>query len=263
MIGQGFHTLHSNLKVALYPILIDLTSIIAAVLLGGYHAVSQLSLQLSVAPGLPSLDNAFSEQISLFTFQIDGQLPAFFTPGLMLIVFLLLFVIGIAVEAGFIGLLHRGVTNKETSFKSFLQFGKKFWFRYLGLILLILLASLPVWALSIGLGLPGIILSFIALVLLRVMFIYWEFTLIVDDLTVIDALSKSYKYFKRGISDTLAVLFIMGLTNTIFGLILSQVPVLPALIVGIILYGYIMTALLFSLMHTLHRIKRHNPEFSQ
>lgn len=260
MIQKGFETLQNNLKLSLYPILTDLLTLVSVLLAAGYQATSQFSVQLSLNPGLPSVFSILEDDNATLQLTFGAGSGAAATPPLLMLLSVLFsFLLFTFIEGGFISLLYRGIRDEETSFQTFLKFGRYYWTRFIGLLLFIMILSTAAVIPAFLMGGPGLILFGIGALIVRILFIYVEYTIVVDDVGVIDSLPKAYGYFKQDSQTTIQVLLpVLGI-NLLFGFLLNQFPYPVIIAAGMILYGFIMTGFMLSLMHTFNKTRSDHP----
>ncbi|UCZ53696.1 hypothetical protein LGQ02_02605 [Bacillus shivajii] len=254
MIYKGFKTLTEYTSIALYPIMIDFLSFMIAFIVYGFHYHSTISFKFSINPGLPSISDLLENPnvIHSVNFSLDGanSLGSFS----LLIIFMFIFLAFI--EGGFIGLLHKGARGEDANFHIFLRYGKKHWLDFIVVLIIQLALLFVLFIMMVPFMIPGIFFGMFLLFVLRILFIFWEFTIVTDELRPIDALKKSRFYFKTRIPETFGVIFSILIFNLISGLIINQMSSPIFYMIFIIMYGYVATGFQFALMHTFHESKK-------
>lgn len=255
MVAEAFGLLRRYRGLVLYPIVLDLVALFTRFVTGQFGP-TRVTLKFLLEPGLPSMLNLFDPASGgSGVLNFDGIDIGKAAPVLGLFVLVMFFVTAF-VAAGFIGLLHEASSERPAGFDVFLAYGQRFWLRLLGMKLLTLLVSLAVGGvLLLLLRLPGLILGLALWAWLRITYIYWEFSVVVEDLPVIEAFQRAREHFEGRGPDTAEVIWAMVLANLGFGLLVNAVPAFVILALVAIAYGYFLTGLELALMGAFHRTR--------
>jgi hypothetical protein len=182
----------------------------------------------------------------------DIQMPALAISAV--IGFILLYAFA---QGGFIGMLHRIVHNESISFRQFLIYASRFWLRFFLLTFILLALQLSIltffsFMFQVVIGMFSALATFL---FLRIYFIYFEFSIVTDDVWFMEALSNSRKYLKNRVRDFYIVVPVIFVTAGILSLILHSVWSISAVVLFIFIYAYVMSATQIALMMTLQQAK--------
>lgn len=258
MITKGFVLAREKWQVLLYPAFLDLISLVFTFGVAGYSMQQTVTYQIfAIGPSLPSINDILAEPNELLGMNVELGVPgAGATAGILL--FLLVFIfIGIFIEAGFFHLIWQGAAgNGDISFSQFIDGAKRFWVRFLLLyVLLIVLLIVPLILMSFF-GFFGLILVGVGVLILRVVFIYLEFTIIADDIGIFDALGQSFAYFKQTGGEIIVLLFAMAAATALIGFIINYAA-LPFLVILMTpVYLFVVTGFMFALALMLEEARR-------
>ncbi len=253
MIGQAFDRLRRSASLVAYPVVLDLLALMLGLAFGGFHGQSRFTLKLSLGVGLPSVSGLLDQNVMANGVNISLGGPG--VPGLLLLLTVAFLLLTAYVQGGFIGLLHQAAKDRPVSFGLFQQYAGAFWLRFLGILLLVGLFTLAAGGLSLILGPAGILLFLMVYLTLRVLYVYWEFTVVVENCGIGEAWGRAREFFRNRTADTTAVILAILASNFAFALVLNGLWSPPVLVLGIFAYGYVATGLQLALMLTLHDIR--------
>ncbi|MDD2211353.1 MAG: hypothetical protein PHN71_08570 [Candidatus Cloacimonetes bacterium] len=247
MINRAFSALSRNFYLILIPILMDLTSFIFALVTTGFWGESKVSLKLALDVGLPSISSIFDQNVLVSGVNINqtGALPG----GIALILVLLFVLLGAYLEAGFIGLLHEVAKDNVPSLDTFVSYAKRFWLRFLGLRLIIFVFSLLGVFLAMLLSIIGVIAFLVIFLILRIKYIYWEFTMVSEDMGISEAFSRSRMHYENRNPELSSIIISILVANFIAALIVNLLWTPVVVFISIPIYCYVATALQLALMY--------------
>ncbi|GEM_PF-2042772 len=247
MITRAFSALSRNLYLIIIPILMDLASFIFALVTTGFWGESKVSLKLALDVGLPSISSIFDQNVLVSGVNIDqaGALPG----GIALILVLLFALLGAYFEAGFIGLLHEVAKDNVPSLDTFVNYAKRFWLRFLGLRLIIFVFTLLGVFLAMLLSIIGVIAFLVIFLILRIKYIYWEFTMVSEDMGISEAFSRSRMHYENRNSELSSIIISILVANFIAALIVNLLWTPVVVFISIPIYCYVATALQLALMY--------------
>lgn len=248
VLGNAFRQLNSNLTIILVPIILDAAALWAGLSLAGFSGQPKWSLKLLLDMGLPTVSHLSNMLLMansidfLKLFASEMSVVALITVFLMLIVYCL-------VQGGYIASLHVIATTGEMSFKHFFRSSKAFFLRFATYYITVFLAKISI---TLGLvaifGVVGLFLSLLVFIVLRILFIFLEFTIVVDRLSWDQVLGQSRAYLKSSLFRSGAVILVMYVSSGMLSLLLHRFWSPAALIVGILSYSYVMSGIQLALM---------------
>lgn len=243
ILSRAFVLLHRNLVVLIYPILLDLTALYMGWSFIDLSSPSKLSLRVILEMGLPSVSHLVS------------------TPPTWIAVMFMLLVSTFA-QGGFIGGLFSMAKSEELGFSQFVIDGRKYWLRFIFLNTIVLLAKIAVTSLLIVLfGIIGVSAAFIFFVVLRILYIYLEFTMVIDNLNMDTALRKCRQYWKLDVPKTIVLISILFLVSGSVSVLIHWYWTPGVIVSGIFLYAYLMTWIQLAFMLVLYETREQNARF--
>ncbi|WP_096186819.1 hypothetical protein [Evansella halocellulosilytica] len=255
MISKGFKTLQTYTSVAMYPIILDISFFIFTLIVAGYRHISTASFQFSIHPGLPSISNILEDRTIIHPLRFDIGEEGM--AGIIIIAFIASILLLAFVEGGFIALLNQTILDDtEVEFHTFITYGKKHWKDFIIVLFIQIILVLCMFFITIIFNFIGFFISIILAIVLRILFIFWEYTIVSENIRPTEALSKSREYFKHRVPDTSFVIVAIICFNLAFGFIVNLIPHPIFFLMFIVLYGYLATGFQFSLMHTFHATKQ-------
>jgi len=247
MINRAFTALGKNISLVIVPVIMDLASLFLGLVTAGFVGESSVEFKFTLNVGVPSIANVL-EQKSMaggLDFNLAGGSGS---EGIALLLFLVFFIAGAFVEAGFIGQVYELAKTKSPSVQSFLDYANRFWLRFLGLRLLILAVSFFGAFFSILFGFIGFLTFLILFTVLRIQYIYWEFTLLSEDLALMEALRLSRQHYNNRTPELAGVLVAILVVNFLASLVFNMLWTPMVIFIGIFIYNYLATALQLALM---------------
>ncbi|MTI96283.1 MAG: hypothetical protein FH749_12540 [Firmicutes bacterium] len=249
-VERGFSTLTRNLGLFIVPVVMDLISFLMGLATVGFVGEAAFTFKFSVNVGLLSIADILEHYVMMngLVFNLDEGLGIM---GPALLLFAVFMIFSAFVEAGFVGLLYDVVRRQSVSSGQFFAYAGRYWPRFLGLRLLIL-AFIFIGGLvsALVLSILGVLLFLVVFVILRIRYIYWEFTIVSEDMGVIDAFTRSREHFANRSHHLAGVIITILVSNFIFGLIFNGIWHPVVVFVGIFIYGYVASGLQLALMFT-------------
>jgi len=233
----------------LCPILLDLIAYLLGGALVGFIGTSTLSYRLILEMGLPSV--SYLMNTPLLPNQVQFMnLPGVPTIGWAAVVLMLLLMT--FAQGGYIGTLRQASIGEPASVGLFMREGKAYWIRFIFLYLMIMFAKTAVVTLLVMLfqGI-GLFLSLLVFIVLRILFIYLEFTIVVNQSQLDAALRGSRQYFKQSKWKTMMLVFCLFVVSGLMSMLIHQLWSPYAILAGIVLGAYVISAIQLALMMVL------------
>lgn len=246
-IFKSFGQIKRNWIVLLYPILVDVVSLIAGLSAVGFSGQSGWSLRLILEMGIPSVGHLlntplFANRTELLSH--PAGLPSFF----WIVVLLLLLATAFA-QGGYIGSLLQIAQGERTGFSRFLAYGRAYFLRFFMFYALFFFAKIALTALlAILFGYVGVFTAFLTFFILRIAYIYVEFTIVADRANLGEAFKTSWGYLKSSLPETALVAAAMFLFSGAVSLLLHLYWNLGVIVLGILVYAYVMSCIQLALM---------------
>lgn len=249
----AFHHLHRQLWILICPIMIDFISLFAGWRLIGWIGESRFSWRIILETGMPSISHLLN------TPQLANQIEFLNNPGKLSLAWIIVVLILLATayaQGGFISALHNITEGNPISLKLFIQGGFKHWLRFISLYVMLMLAKIAVTTvLVIMLGVAGAFVSLVFFAVVRILFIYLEFTIVVDNVSLDAALRRSRRYMKLSGLQTFPLILSIYLVSGALSVLIQWIWHPFMIMAGIAAYAYLMTACQLGLMITLCRVK--------
>lgn len=244
MVNRAFGALGRNPGLVIIPVVMDLLSFVLGLALIGYYGEPRVTLKLALDIGLPSISTVLENTVMAGGFYPD-------LGGAALLLFVLFFVLRAFVEAGFFGLVVQlAKLDEPPTMQNFMDYAQRFWLRFLVLNLLVFGVVLAGILLTAVLWFIGLLASIIGFIVLRVLYIYWELTLVSEDLGVVEAFSRSRQHFDNRTPELTQVIIAMLAVNLVAGLFLNLLMHPVVTFLGIFIYNYAATGMILALMNS-------------
>ena len=248
---------HRHYPLILYPIIFDFISLFIGWYLIGFHGTDKISIRLILEMGLPSLGHI--SNIPIFTNMTDFLNVDVTIPSYTWIVVVTMIIIGAFLQGGYISYLYAIVKGNDFHFSKFLKAGKRNWMQFIFLEIIIFLAKFGLTAfLTLFFGIVGVAASLGFLFAFRVIFVYLEFTIVIDRISVSTALKNSRIYFKKSLFMTLFLIIVMYIISATLSYFLHLLWSPLTIIAFIFIYAYIMSIIQILFMDTLYKSKNNN-----
>jgi hypothetical protein len=249
-MDRYFKLLRQNTLLYALPISYDLLSFFLGTFLMGFWGASTLSIKLALQPGLPSVapileHNVLANGISLTHPQ----------GGFVFLTFLFLLLVGAFLQAGYIGWLLEVTRGNKLSRGIFLSSGWRFWLRMLMVSLFLLMLSFMGLFAAEHLGGYGVVLVMLGIASFRVCFIFWEFTIVAENLSAGDGFFRCLQYFRRQTPATVWIIGYLLLLGLGFGLFVNFIWHPITVFATIFAYNFSAAGLQLALMHSFMQIE--------
>lgn len=227
---KTFRLLVRNPLIIMYPIILDALSFIIGLMIVGFIGVPSLSIRLILEMGIPSVSyvSNIPQLINQMQFMGDTVSVRAWIP----VIFMLLLMA--FAQGGYIASLRNVVEGSPISIGQFMKDGKKYAVRFIFLFMIITAAKTAITTLLAAfLGVIGLFLSLVIFVVLRIIFIYVEYCIVVDQLNVDAAFRQSRRYFQALSFNTSGIIIVMMISSGVISLLLHYLWSPAAVVVAI------------------------------
>jgi hypothetical protein len=245
---KTFRLLVRNPLIIMYPIILDALSFIIGLMIVGFIGVPSLSIRLILEMGIPSVSyvSNIPQLINQMQFMGDTVSVRAWIP----VIFMLLLMA--FAQGGYIASLRNVVEGSPISIGQFMKDGKKYAVRFIFLFMIITAAKTAITTLLAAfLGIIGLFLSLVIFVVLRIIFIYVEYCIVVDQLNVDAAFRQSRRYFQASSFNTSAIIIVMMISSGLISLLLHYLWSPAALIIAIPICAVVMGVIQIAFMQQL------------
>lgn len=252
---NNIRKIHRNGIIFVYPIVYDLVALTVGLYFIGFNGQSMFSIKLILEMGFPSVGHIAN--IPLFANQITFLNGPVETTIYSVAIVLILIVFRTFLQGGYIQSLHTVVEGGYYSFSEFIKAGKKNWpqFIILEILLYFLKISLTAFLVIFFPGIGGFV-ALSTLIILRMIFIYLEFTIVLDRVPIPKALTLSRTYLAKSFLPTMLTIIVMYVICSLLSLLL-HIMWSPTIVIGmIVVYIYIMTLIQLVFMTILSKIRQ-------
>ena len=259
IIYKAYTTLHRHWYLLIIPLLIDTASLITGLKFVELYEVPRPPFIIINEMGLPSITHILDKPLLINSFKF---LTVFDEVSISIVVLVILFILFNSFGQGaYIGMMHKIVKQERIKWSNPFYLASKFSLRFFLWAFIILFLQLSVVTfLTMMLNVVGIFTSLALFLILRFVFVYFEFCIVIYNTNFIKALSISFQMFKQRNSETYVIVPMIIIVAGLFSYILHQYWSLQSIIICILLYTYIMTGLQVTLMMTLQKLmKELNP----
>ena len=250
MIFNAFERLPKALLIFLLPAVLDLAAFVIGTLFFGFHGNSKIAFKLHLDVGIPSVSSLADQQNAVLVNAFGPNV--FHASAFVLFWAIVFFLIHAFFQGGYIGLLKDCALGRTVTFQRFLEYGGRFFGRFILLEILVLaVTALAMFLLTGILRFLGMLIFLVLFFILRILFIYWEFTVVSDDLSVCEAFVRSRKYFQSRSNTVFAIIGTMLLNNAIFAFLVNAFWNPVPYVLFLLLYDYVASGIQLSLMLSL------------
>ncbi|WP_211745786.1 hypothetical protein [Paenibacillus sp. Marseille-Q4541] len=247
-----FRMLFKNPLILIYPIVLDTLSFILGLIIVGFIGSPSFSVRLILEMGVPSVSyvSNIPQLVNQMQFMGDTVSVRAWIP----VIFVLLLMA--FAQGGYIASLNHVVEGRPISIRQFMMDGKKHWVRFIFFFMIITAAKTAMTTLLVAfLGAVGLFLSLIIFVILRIIFIYVEFCIVVDQLNVNVAFRQSIRYFQATSFSTSGIIIAMMISSGVISLLIHQLWSPVAIIIAIPICAVVLGAVQIAFMQQLCQTK--------
>ncbi|ULL16294.1 hypothetical protein DVH26_18685 [Paenibacillus sp. H1-7] len=257
MLNDSLGKLARYPLLAIIPIAIDALSVIMGTAMNGFHGNPHFTFKLVLQMGLPSVAAVTEQTFMPGSVQVVGAGSVNLPSILGILMYLGIFIaVQSFLQGGYVGLLYDSTDGRRLDSRRFIQYGGRFFLRFLLLNVSVLLILLVIGGIAAFLlRTPGIILFMILFLWLRVLFLFLEYTIVADDCSILDAIARSYEHFQQRTPLTIPLVIAALLINVAAGLIINALWLPLFFIVLLVLYDTIGAGLQIAFMNEFRRIR--------
>ncbi|XEC92907.1 hypothetical protein AB6A23_16115 [Paenibacillus tarimensis] len=250
---RAYIRLNRNPGILLIPILIDALALIGGLSSVSFYGEPASPFKIIFETGLPSLSHILEHPVLINTFKFIAYHPEY--PPLTWAFVLAFILFQSFLQGGYINRLYSMAGgDSDTSFSGQCL---KYWLRFFLLSFILLFFQMSVVTLLVFmLHYIGMFIALSIFIVLRVIYIYFEFSLVVHNASFGQALRISGRYFKDRTRETyvsVAAFFILG---GVLSYVVHAFWSIYAILLFIFIYGYLMTGVQLALMTSLVNIRR-------
>lgn len=245
--------MNKHFTIVIYPIIFDLLSIILSLYIVGFYGKEIVSIRLILEMGLPSVSHL--SNTPLFMNQMEFlNIPG--VPSYSWVIVIAMIVLSAFLQGGYIYHLYRITNGRQMYFSDFLKEGKRHWLQFIILEMILYFGKIAITGfLVIFFGIIGVFAALVFFVFLRIIFIYLEFTIVVDRIHIVKALKRSREYVKKSLPKTLWIVLFMYVLSGGISLLLHLYWQLATIIILVFVYGYVMSVIQVAFMSVLCKVR--------
>jgi hypothetical protein len=245
---KTFRLLFKNPLIMMYPIILDALSFIIGLIIVGFIGVPSLSIRLILEMGIPSV--SYVSNIPQLINQMQFMGDAISVRAWIPVIFMLLLMA--FAQGGYIASLRNVVEGSPISIGQFMKDGKTYVVRFIFLFMIITAAKTAITTLLAAfLGVIGLFLSLVIFVVLRIIFIYVEYCIVVNQLNVDAAFRQSRRYFQASSFNTSGIIIVMMISSGVISLLLHYLWSPAAVIIAIPICAVVMGVIQIAFMQQL------------
>jgi hypothetical protein len=245
---KTFRLLFKNPLIMMYPIILDALSFIIGLIIVGFIGVPSLSIRLILEMGIPSV--SYVSNIPQFINQMQFMGDTISVRAWIPVLFMLLLMA--FAQGGYIASLRNVVEGSPISIGQFMKDGKTYVVRFIFLFMIITAAKTAITTLLAAfLGVIGLFLSLVIFVVLRIIFIYVEYCIVVNQLNVDAAFRQSRRYFQASSFNTSGIIIVMMISSGVISLLLHYLWSPAAVIIAIPICAVVMGVIQIAFMQQL------------
>jgi len=255
MLFTAIRNVHYQGKIFLYPIILDILALATGIYLVGFIGKPMFSIKLILEMGLPSVSDI--SNISLFANQatILNELDVVYLYVVFIVIILVM--LRAFFQGGYIQFLSNIIKEKKFSFKQFIHAGRKYWLQFMLLEIVIYLLKICLASfLLLFFPLAGSAFTLFFLIGFRIIFIYLEFTIVEDNVSIPAAIKKSRKYYFKSFYPTTTLIIVMYLLTSLLSYLLHHYWSYAMVFSMIFIYAYLMTIIQALFMQLYSKVPR-------
>ena len=246
--------LNRNIIILLCPILYDVIALTFGVSFVGFYGKDVMSIRMILEMGMPSVSHL--SNIPLLMNDIGFLSIPVEIPFSALVVTITVILLGALLRGGYIGCLAAIAESKIFNFKGLVSIGLRNWIQFIILELILLFGKIGVTAfLALFFGIIGVFASLVIFITLRIIFVYLEFTMVVDRVGITGAIKKSRNYLMQSLFSSLPLVVLMYIVASLLSLFLHRFWSPVVVIIMIAIYAYMMSVIQLLLMKVLIQTK--------
>lgn len=259
MFRDAYRRLNGAWKLVAYPFVLDALALAAGWSLAGLAGGPKWSLKWLLDIGLPSLSHISNNALlanSLDYLRVFGQDGS--AAGVVVVGVLLL--LRCYAQGGYIAGLQSIARGGKPDLAHFMRNGKAWFIPFIMYNIIVYIAMIGVTlGLSALFGPVGPFFSLLVFAVLRIVWIYLEFTMVVDRLSWDQVLGRSRSYWNGSRSKTAIAVVVLYVASGGISLLLHRFWSPAAVIVALLAYAYVMTGIQLALMIQLCRMREQGP----
>lgn len=253
MISESLGRLPKYPLLFLIPIIVDGLSMLLGLSRHGLGGIPHTTFKLTLQMGLPSI-SAVTDQGSMPVSIPFSGFGGFAPVALVYLAFTLC--LSAFLQGGYVGLLFESSKRNGLSMEKFIAYGSRFFSRFLLLQLLILALLFVLGSfLTAFMMSPGVLVFLILFILLRILFLYLEFTIVAEDCSLSQAFSRSREAFRYRTPATLPLVAVALVVNFVAALLINALWLPVFYLVFVIVYDFIGAGLQLAFMLDYRRIR--------
>jgi hypothetical protein len=223
LISEALRRLSKFPLLVMIPIAVDALLVLLGMALHGFAGSSHVTFKFALQMGLPSISAVTEQRVMPGAVQLGGA-GGFSGSGLLGVLMYLAVYLAIQsfLQGGYIGLLYGAANGRRLAMGHFAACGSRFFVRFLLLNILVLAFLFSLGGLAtIALKMLGGILFILVFLLLRVLFLFLEFTIVAEDCSILEAFYRSRDAFRRRTPLTLPLVAAAVVVNVVAGLLVN------------------------------------------
>lgn len=250
-----FRKVHRRGIILIVPILFDFLALAIGWAFIGFYGESFTSIRMILEMGMPSVSHI--SNIALLANNIDFINTPVELPSFMPIIVIIMIIIAAFLQGGYIRTLYCIIRNQPLVISDFFKACKKNVLQFVILEIVVFLLKIGVTAfLVIFFQYIGAFAALVFFIVLRIIFIYLEFTIVVDKVSIPEALKLSRAHLGKTLPNTLPIVLIMYIISIIISFLLHKFWSPYIVIAIIIVYAYFMTIIQSIFMSIFCRIHK-------
>lgn len=254
---DSFKKLNKNLFLIVYPILFDLFALAVGLWMIGFTGEKVVSIRMILEVGIPSTGHL--SNIPLFANMMEFLNYSGSMIDIAPMIVILIVIAGAFLQGGYIGHVAAIVKNKTYSISDFLKSGRKNWIQFILLEIIVFLLKIAMTAfLAIFFGIIGVFASLVFMIVLRIIFIYLEYSMVIDRIGILPAFKRSRQYLLGSMVSSLVLIVVMYAVSSSLSLLLHYYWSQSLVLVMIFVYAYLMSGIQIAFVQNLYKAKRGN-----
>ncbi len=242
-LSRGFNLATKYYPLVLLAAFVDLLNIgeISRRFQGGFH------IKFTVPSALPSLTQVLPDPPAAGGSFVNIDIPFAYLGGAALLLFIAFIVLSAYLKGGFLGCVLEGLTGGPVDREVFFAYARKFWSRFLIQAVIMFAAVIFLGLLIVGIG-PLAFLFIIVLLVAYFLLIFWDYSLVREDMGVVDAAERSWRLVTANPGPVILFFVPIILLTAFFSVVANVLASTPLVLVALAAYAYLGTSIIFAVM---------------
>lgn len=249
--------INKNIILLIPPILFDFFSLAIGLWMIGFNGAKTVSIRMILEVGMPSASHLSNTPLFTNTMEFLNYKGSLIATAPIVVI--LLVIVGAFLQGGYLGHVSAIVNDQKYTLVQYVKSASRNWLQFILLEIIVFLIKIAMTAfLAIFFGIVGVFASLVFMIVLRMIFVYLEFSIVVDKTGILPAMKKSRQYLVGTMFSSLGLILMMYALSSGLSFLLHYYWSKALIVVMIFVYAYAMSIIQIALMSNVYKAKRGN-----